>query len=282
MSVLRRTLFAAPVAFAFVASSASSVAALPPEGRTLFTWSGRVDREVILAVRGRSVETRASGVDASFAPRLEVRDDLPRAGGDIDVQLAGGRGSVEVLQNPSARNDYTALVRVWDSRAGSDNYRVVVSWRPAVVIDARDRDRDRDRDDDWDRGKGNNGRGNGNGNGRGNGRDNDDWDNRGRGRRDDGRLAFRGLVDDVAEIRIQGREIDYRTRSGQPLRNVRTDILGAPLPRHGVTLAVNVLRGRGEVELVQQPSARNGYTAILRVVDRRSGYGDYDFYLEWY
>ena len=95
-------------------------------------------------------------------------------------------------------------------------------------------------------------------------------------------MAWRGDVDDVVDIRIQGRRVEYRTRSGQALRDVRYDLRGTGMPRRPVTLDLNVSRGRGDVIVVQQPTGSNGYTAIVRVVDRRSGYGDYDFDLRWY
>ena len=121
MFVLRRTLFVAPVALALTAVTATVAGAVPPAERALFTWHGTVDREVVIVVRGRSVETRASGLDASFAPRLDVRDGLPRQGGQLDVRRLNGRGDVVVLQQPSARNDYTAMVRIRDPKGGRDN-----------------------------------------------------------------------------------------------------------------------------------------------------------------
>lgn len=254
--------------------------------RTLFTWSGTVDREVLIVIRGRQVETRAAGLDASFAPRLEVRDDLPRSMGAIEAALAEGRGEAEIVQQPSARNDFTAMVRVRDTRGGADRYRLVVAWRSTEIADRggppfgggwgrddrdddrygnRDRDRDRDgRDDRWDD------------------RWNDRRDNRGRFGRDEGRFAWSGDVDDVVEIRIQGRRVEYRTRSGAPLRHERSNLRGAALPRREVNLELNVLRGRGSVVVVQEPNRRNDFTAIIRVIDKRGGYGDYDFDVRWF
>ena len=40
-------------------------------------------------------------------------------------------------------------------------------------------------------------------------------------------------------------------------------------------------QGRGHVTVVQQPSAYNGYTTIVRVRDPQGGYGYYDFDLTW-
>ncbi len=144
-------------------------------------------------------------------------------------------------------------------------------FRDAAQNDRRDQRRDRDNDRDRDRNRDRD---------RDENRDRDR--DRDRSRRDDGRLSWRGRVDDVAEIRIQGRDIEYRSRSGQPLRDVRATLRGAPLPRHAVSLALDVDRGRGQVMVVQQPNAYNRYTLVLRVVDRRAGYGDYDFDVDWF
>ena len=38
----------------------------------------------------------------------------------------------------------------------------------------------------------------------------------------------------------------------------------------------------GDVTVIQQPTARNGYTTVIRVEDRSGGYGRYDFDLRWY
>jgi hypothetical protein len=256
----------------------------PVAARTLFTWNGTVDREVLLVIRGRSVETRANGIDASFPARVDGRDDLPRELGDVQVHIADGRGSVEVVQQPTPRNDFTAIVRVVDPRSGADRYRVIASWQPVPMLDPRDRDRDGDRDriDDWNRGRGRddrNDRGRDDSDRGSNDRKGDRYDDRGR---DAGRLSWRGAVDDVAEIRIQGRRVEFRSRTGQLLRDVRYDVRGTGLPRRSVMLELAVDRGRGTVEVVQEPNRFNDYAAIIRVIDRRSGYGQYDFDLRWY
>ncbi len=279
MSVLRRTLFLTPAALVMTLASAPSAAALPPADRTLFTWNGTIDREVVITIRGRNIQTSGSGLDASFAPRLDVRDGLPREGGLLAVRKVDGRGDVDVLEQPSPRNNYTARLRVRDPRGGRDNYRLIVSWIPLGFggVDRRNDDRrDNDpRDDDWrDNDRRNDGRRNDRGRG------NDDWNDRNRGR-SSGNLAFRGDVDDVLDIRIQGRQVEYITRSGKRVKNVRADIDGFGLPQRPVRLDLDVSRGRGSVIVLQQPNPRNGFTAVVRVVDKRSGYGGYDFDLRW-
>lgn len=302
MSMLRRLVVASPAALLLLSHPATAAApphsGIPtnvapietPAERVLFGWRGDVDREATIVIRGRNIQTRGSGIDASLAKYLDVRDALPLSRGVIDVHMANGRGSVVIVQQPEPRNDYTAIVRVRDDRSGRDAYRLVVSWRPIVDVPVRydPRDNDRGRGGDWDRGRGGDwDRGRGGDWDRG--RDGDwdrvrdgDWDrSRDNNRRYNNAMSWRGDVDDVVDIRIQGRRIEYRTRSGQRLRAERFDVRGKGLPKAPVMVGVDVLRGRGNVVVVQQPERRNGFTTIIRVIDKRSGYGDYDFDIFW-
>ena len=207
----------------------------------------------------------------------------------MTVRVQDGRGDVDVVQQPSARNDYTTIVRIRDRSSGIDNYRVTAFWMPDNngngSWDDRDnypnrpgRDRD-DRDDPGGWGRGNNGNGGNGGNG---GYGNGGWGNGGYGNnsfRDV--LRWTGDVDDAVEIRIQGNRVDYRTLSGKSLRNVRANLLSGGLPRRDVQVVVSDESGRGSVSVVQQPSSYNGYTAVIRVYDPRPGYGDYRFDVSW-
>jgi hypothetical protein len=130
--------------------------------------------------------------------------------------------------------------------------------------DDRNRDRDRDRDD----------------------RNRDDWDRDGRGdydrnRRDAGALRWSGLVDGVAEIRIQGARIDALAPRGDALRSVRYDIVGSSMPRRDVRIEMGRAEGRGTIRIVQQPSVWNQYVAVVRIEDVRPGYGTYSFNIRW-
>ena len=270
---------------------AASPAQAAPIDRTLFTWTGRVDREVLLVIRGREVRTR--GQDANLPNRTRVNDPLPRSVGAVIVRVNDGRGTADVIEQPSARNGYQAVIRIRDPRAGADGYRLTAYWQGDDRFDDRD-----------DRRPGNNGNG-GWGVGR-NGRDddrdnrnrdrddrnrrNDDWDwrNDGRndGRNDNGRyepglLRWSGRVDDVVEIRISGRRVDAVTRSGVTVQEVNANIRGGGLPQRAVTVELNSHSGRGNLDIVQQPSARNGYTAIIRINDPRGGAAFYDFTASW-
>ncbi len=94
----------------------------------LLTWSGRVDDEVILIVRGSRVNVRV-------VKGVRVQDDdysfespLPRNEVDLQVRKRRGRGSVDLIEEPTRQNDYTAMIRIRDNRSGSDVYELEVSW----------------------------------------------------------------------------------------------------------------------------------------------------------
>lgn len=284
-----RNLFTLPLSVAALAVSASSLFA---QGRPLFDWSGRVDREVRITMHGRDARTQTSGRVPFQRSRLDVATALPQRDGRVTVRVQDGRGDVDVVQQPSARNDYTAIVRIRDRSSGVDNYRVTAFWMPDEYgngtwnnrddyptrpgRDRDDRDRDRDNRDNGGWGRGNRGHGNG---GYGNG----GYGNGGYGNGSAGRNALRwsGDVDDALEIRIQGDRIEYRTLSGKSLRNVHADLVRGGLPRGDVQVFVTDQNGRGSVSVVQQPSSYNNYTAVIRVYDPRPGYGRYDFDVSW-
>ncbi len=277
----------APVAAAAVVAVAARPAAA--QDRVLFRWEGRVDREAALVMRGSRVSV-PGGVFTGASPRdLDVRSSLPEADGVVRLRVDRGRGAVDVVEQPSAANGYTARVRVRDDQAGADDYRLTAYWQPTGGSvaggrwgswdddrddrrderrrerEARRRERDerrRDRDDrrrDDDRGWG--------------------WGRDGRDAGGSGVLRWSGRVDALEEIRIRGRRAESRTLSGEAAYDVRSRLVGS-LPRDGY-VRVRRADGRGQVAVVQQPSAANDYTAVLRVVDRQRGAGSYDIEVEW-
>ncbi len=291
MTVLRRTFVAVPVFTALCTVTALSASALQPTvlvaptvvssmsvapsafdrdrfaGPELFTWTGTVDRDVYIVVRGRDVTTR--GPDRDLPYRARVANTIPRGNGQLVLNVEEGRGNVGVIEQPNARNGWQAVIRIQDTRGGANRYRLSAYWDD---FDRRDRDRDRnDRDRDRGRDRDRDDRD----------RDNRDRDDRWGNGRDRGQLQWSGRVDDLVEIRLQGRRVDYITRSGALVSGVRSDIDGAGLPRRNVDVALFTQTGRGELRVVQQPNARNGYTAVISIYDPRGGASFYDFTARW-
>jgi hypothetical protein len=194
---------------------------------------------------------------------------MPRQDGEVVAQTLNGRGNVDVIQQPTSQNGYTTVIRIVDNASGSDNYRVTAYWQNYSNGDVI----------------GNNGRG------RGRGRNNNDnrgvYDNRDRSggiygqNANQGILHWSGNVDGELEIRIQNGRVTYRNLSGAQPTSVRADGGNMSMPRYDATVSVAQGTGRGSVYVIQQPSANNGYTTVVRVRDPQGGYGYYDFDLVW-
>src|SRR6476646_10054758 len=91
---------------ALVVGAAATVNA---QQRQLFQWSGRVDQEVQLTINGRTLRTTNVGPSEPGSRGSNVLTALPRQDGQISVSVVDGRGSVDVVQQPTAANGYTAI-----------------------------------------------------------------------------------------------------------------------------------------------------------------------------
>ncbi|MEP7000331.1 MAG: hypothetical protein ABI969_07615 [bacterium] len=250
----------------------------------LFTWTGRVDREVRLEARGSRVFNSVESSLRSRA-RFAVSSAIPAREGTIRVETNAGRGNVEVVQQPNAQNGYSAVIRIVDDEGGADTYRVTAYWESA---------------DNGGYGRGNRGRGRGNdrnNNGINDRREDRDRrenrDNRqdNRDNRDDrdsriGRdnyplLQWMGDVDSDIQLVWRNGTVRVEQGSGGPPVRVRSTVSGAVRNQLPGTLQLNVRDGRGRVDVIQNPSAQNGYTGIIRISDPQSGYGHYNFDATW-
>jgi len=241
----------------------------------LFSWSGRVDREVQLTIRGSQVSNSSENSIQSRA-RFRVNAPLPMQDGTLRIVREAGRGSVSVVQEPTAQNGYTAIVRIVDGEGGADMYRLSAYYTP--LNSGR-----YGRNDNRGRGQGRNGGyDDRNGNGRddrydrnGNGRD-DRYDRGRNGGQDAAALRWSGDVDGEVLITWRGNDVSQRMINGAPVRRATSNVLGNPIQARGGQLVLNTREGRGRVDVVQEPTPRNGYTSIIRISDPERGYGHYD------
>ena len=249
-----------PRGWAALAIALAMPLAAHAQERVLGTWRGRVDKEMQITIRGNNVSSNTlSGTQLNG--RFRLASALPREDGSVRVAVSGGRGEVTVVQQPTASNGYTAIIRMLDRNAGADNYRVTAYWTPTYASRGRQGANGRRRDNV----------GNGVGMGRG---------NIGRNRVNASVLRWTGDVDADAEIRWGSNSVTQRNIGGSALRAVRSSLSGGGVIQGGaVTVASRA--GRGLVSVVQQPSASNGWTAVIRVHDPQPGYGHYDFNVSW-
>ena len=225
----------------------ATVVSAHAQQRVLLDWSGRVDSVARISIQGGGARVSLVGTQDNGAGDLHVRNELPHRDGTVTVQVASGRGDVDVVQQPHADNDYTAIVRIRDHSGGMDRYQLTALWTPGAATTsevAGEVDRPRRRDENV---------------------------------RDVGVLHWSGDVDKSVVVRWRGERAMLQTVDGDVARNVRADVAGAGLPDRGVTLRIVPREGRGTIIIEQQPSSGNDYTGVIRISDPQAGYGHYDF-----
>ena len=94
------------------------------------------------------------------------------------------------------------------------------------------------------------------------------------------RFRWRGRVDGVDDILVRGHDVEIDHLKWKPIQE-QDYRFTAPLPRWDVEVELQTIKGRGRVRLMEQPSARNDYTAVVRIEDERSGDAEYEFELRW-
>jgi len=95
-----------------------------------------------------------------------------------------------------------------------------------------------------------------------------------------GRLRWRGQVDGESQLLVRRSDVESRAISGLPVSG-GTFNFTSPLPRRAVDVRLEKRKGRGEVEIVQQPSRSNDFTVVIEIRDKKGGADDYEFELVW-
>ena len=98
--------------------------------REVYRWQGYVDKEIRIQLQGSHAYVRPMGGGDVRASRGQMLGALPHQEGMLRVERLEGRGDVDVIEQPSSRNGYTAILRVRDARGGSSPYRIVAYWEP--------------------------------------------------------------------------------------------------------------------------------------------------------
>ena len=96
-----------------------------------------------------------------------------------------------------------------------------------------------------------------------------------------GVCVIRLQVDDQVEVVLDRDQAFVKTLAGQDARDEGSEC-NAPLPGREVDgFNFEVLEKRGDVQLVEAPSRRNGGKVIIRVRDPQGGFGRYILRVSW-
>ncbi|HEY5884485.1 MAG TPA: hypothetical protein VIT88_07340 [Pyrinomonadaceae bacterium] len=94
----------------------------------MMSWRGTVDDDVRIRIRGGTAEVETIGGTPYYDAATNFTSSLPNRRANVSVTKRRGRGEVFVEQQPSRENNYTAIIRVRDSRGGASQYEIDVNW----------------------------------------------------------------------------------------------------------------------------------------------------------
>ncbi|HSF14363.1 MAG TPA: hypothetical protein VLK65_02285 [Vicinamibacteria bacterium] len=95
----------------------------------MFRWRGRVDIGADIEIRGRNHHVNDKGGSGTQERQARFSAALPRNGSPVSVHKIHGRGLVLLTQFPNSSNNYTAIVRITDSKGGADDYEFELTWQ---------------------------------------------------------------------------------------------------------------------------------------------------------
>lgn len=119
---MKRILFTALIA----SISLISVQSRQAPGRVF--WKGMVDAKVQLLIKGDKIETKTMDGRAYPDGTYSFTSPLPDSPVIVRVNKTEGRGYVAVTQQPTADNDYKAVIEITDPKGGAKQYQLEIFW----------------------------------------------------------------------------------------------------------------------------------------------------------
>jgi hypothetical protein len=92
------------------------------------TWRGRVDDDVRIRIRGGSADVETIGGTEYSDSQPNFFNSLPNRRVTVRLTQKRGRGEIFIEQQPSRENDFTAIVRIRDTRGGASEYEFELQW----------------------------------------------------------------------------------------------------------------------------------------------------------
>ena len=93
-------------------------------------WRGRVNREILLDLRqGQFTERTVVGQSFNNGRILKSSGRLPLRTMEVRIRnIKKVKGTVELVEAPSAANNFTAVIRIRNNEKDSADYEFEVSW----------------------------------------------------------------------------------------------------------------------------------------------------------
>ena len=93
-------------------------------------------------------------------------------------------------------------------------------------------------------------------------------------------FEWAGRVDREVQIVMRGNQLSTRNVGESETGRARSRVM-MQMPRRDGEVVAQVVNGRGEVDVIQQPSQQNGYTTVVRIIDRAGGADTYRVTAYW-
>lgn len=233
-------------------------------------WSGQVDNEVFVLLRGRQFFSTAVRGRTVYNQQTDITNPMPRRPVNVVLQDVQGRGEIEIAEQPDQSNNFTAKVRIIDPQSGAGSYAFTMTWDetgynntgsyPAQTYPSQTYP---------------NSGGVLSPEGGAYGTNSGSY-----GAAGVGGVRWSGQVDGRVRVSFRDNQAFTQRLSGQQTRGEQVSF-GSPVPRRNVDVAVNKLRGRGDVDVIQRPSAGNNYTLVVEIDDKDGGADVYDLEIQW-
>ncbi|QQS45057.1 MAG: RICIN domain-containing protein [Acidobacteriota bacterium] len=91
-------------------------------------WSGRVDIEVLLEIKGSTVTEKLVGGRSFNNGRYTFSAAMPAREMDVRINNIKVRGTVELVEKPMPSNNFTAIVRIKDPQRDAADYEFELIW----------------------------------------------------------------------------------------------------------------------------------------------------------
>jgi hypothetical protein len=121
----------------------------PGNGIASFRWQGEVDGTCFIRIRGRQVQSKNQSGLPVQNQQFDFTDPLPNAPVQVTLAEVQGRGRVNLAQQPRPENNYTAVVRIDDSRGGRSSYSFILRWYDVTRRDRAGTSEDRSAEVSW-------------------------------------------------------------------------------------------------------------------------------------
>jgi hypothetical protein len=92
------------------------------------SWRGRVDDDVRIRIRGGSADVETIGGTAYYDGQPNFSNSLPNRRVTVRLTEKRGRGEIFIEQQPTRENDFTAIVRIRDTKGGAADYSFTLEW----------------------------------------------------------------------------------------------------------------------------------------------------------